>query len=71
MPNKGFKTMFESLMKRFAPTPASDFAPEPVHVAEGVWVLDRQVCFPGGFRLPNRTTLIRTDDGSLLVLGAC
>ena len=62
--------MFEGLVKRFVAQPVTDFAPAPQEISSGLWVLDRQVRFPGGFRLPNRTTLLQLRDESLVVISA-
>jgi hypothetical protein len=44
------------------------FAPPPAEIAAGVFALDRQLRFPGGARLPSRTTIIRLNDGALVVI---
>ncbi|MBI3247262.1 MAG: DUF4336 domain-containing protein [Deltaproteobacteria bacterium] len=55
-------------MKLVAPRPVAAFAPQPQELARGVWVLDRQLRFPGGARLPLRTTIIRLSNGALVVV---
>jgi hypothetical protein len=44
------------------------FAPQPAELAAGLWVLDRQLRFPGGARLPSRTTIVRLLSGELVVI---
>jgi hypothetical protein len=44
------------------------FAPQPAQLAAGVWALDRQLRFPGGARLPSRTTILRLSSGELVVI---
>ncbi|MBI3756827.1 MAG: DUF4336 domain-containing protein [Deltaproteobacteria bacterium] len=55
-------------MKLVTPRPVAAFAPQPQDLARGVWVLDRQLRFPGGARLPLRTTIIRLSNGALVVV---
>lgn len=58
----------DRLMKRAVPRPVAGYAPAPQEVASGLWVLDRQLRHFGFARLPSRTTLIRLEEGSLVVV---
>jgi hypothetical protein len=64
----GRRRALDRLLKRAAPRPVANFAPGPHELASGLWALDRQLCYPGGARLPSRTTLIRLRSGDLVVV---
>ncbi len=66
MPSR--RSLIDRLMKLAAPLPVAAFAPQPRELARGLWVLDRQLRFPGGARLPLRTTIIGLSNGALVVV---
>ena len=66
MPSR--RSLVDRLMKLAAPRAVAAFAPRPHQLARGVWVLDRQLRFPGGARLPLRTTIIHLSNGALVVV---
>jgi hypothetical protein len=58
----------DRMLRGAVPRPFEAYAPPPHELAPGLWALDRQLVHFGLARLPSRTTLIRRDDGSLLVI---
>ncbi len=61
-------SLLDRVLRRVAPRPVAAFAPPPTELAAGLWALDRQLRFPGGARLPSRTTIIRLHSGELVVI---
>jgi hypothetical protein len=62
------RTWADRFMKNVLPRPVAGFAPPPREIARDVWTLDRQLRMPGGMILPNRTTVLRLDGGSAVVV---
>lgn len=62
------RSLLDRLLKHLVPRPVAEFAPDPREVDSGLWVLDRQICFRGGLRLPTRATIVRLGGGGLVVI---
>ena len=58
----------DRVLRRVGPRPVAAFAPQPAQHAPGLWLLDRQLRFPGGVRLPSRTTILLLNSGELVVI---
>ena len=56
----------ERLLRGVRPVPVVDVAPAPRAIAEGLWVVDRQLALLG-LRLPARMTVVRLPDGGLFL----
>ena len=66
MPSR--RSLVDHLMKLGSPRAVATFAPRPRQLAQAVWVLDRELRFPGGARLPLRTAIICLSSGALVVV---
>jgi hypothetical protein len=62
------RRVLDRLLRPVAPRPVESFTPEPHELTRGVWLLDRQLRFPGGPRLPCRSTVVRLGSEALVVL---
>ncbi|MGH0035698.1 MAG: DUF4336 domain-containing protein [Myxococcota bacterium] len=64
----GERSRFDRLLKAAAPRPVTDYAPPPLEVAPGLWVIERRLRHFGFALLPTRTIVVRLADGSLVVI---
>ena len=62
--------MLNRIFKGFSVRPVPEFSPALQELGDGLWELERELEFLGGGRLPTRTTIVRLDDGSLVVISA-
>jgi hypothetical protein len=62
------RSLMDRLLMRVEPRPLPACVPEPRELVPGLWALDRELRFPGGARLPCRTTMIRRSNGALIVV---
>lgn len=63
-------SVFDRLLGRLIPRPLADHTPPARAIAEGLWVLERELVHFGFARLPARTTIIRLESGNLVVISA-
>jgi hypothetical protein len=62
--------MFRRLISTFKARAVASYAPGPVLLGDRLWALDRRVRFPGGARLPIRSSVVALGDGSLVLISA-
>jgi len=63
-----FRRILDKIFKRAALGFDPEYRPQPVHLAEGVWSLERHLRMPGGPILPSRTTIVQLSSGSLALI---
>lgn len=62
------RSFTERAIKRIRPRLDTTFHPAPCELASDLWVLDRRLRMPGGAILPNRSTIVRLRERSLVVI---
>ncbi len=68
MSTTGGPSWQDRILKRAVPRPITEEAPPPRELCTDLWALDRQLLHFGLARLPSRTSIVRLEDGSLVVV---
>ena len=61
------RSLVDRVLRLVRPTPVAGYVPPPRPLADGVWLVDRQLRLPPGLLLPYRMTVIRLADSRLLL----